>query len=104
MGVILKLTSSYYVQSKLYLSLSCKAKGGQHIGCETKTGDACSMPTKDGGKPCFDSSECEQECVAPPNCKNGETDVQGTCAERTHLTCGGVRSVKNSKCEAIMIN
>jgi len=94
------LTKSEYELAKK----DCEANGGQYWGCETLTGYACSMPTTDGGKLCSDSDDCEEECVAPPGCEIGETGVQGTCAERTYLVCGGVSSVENGICEPEMIS
>ena len=82
--------------------VECEDKGGQLIGCFTVTGYACSMPTADAGKPCSNSSECEEECVAPPGCPTGES-AQGTCAARSHLVCSGVQSVENGRCSAVMI-
>ena len=81
----------------------CESEGGQLIQCFTVTGYICSMPTKDGGKPCSDNSECEQECVAPPNCEFGNTNIRGACAERTHLVCDGVQGVEDGKCGAMVI-
>ena len=81
----------------------CESKGGQQVGCESLT-PTCSLPTKDGGKPCSDSDECEQECVAPPNCEIGKTNVKGTCAKRTFLVCDGVQRVEDGTCDAVMIS
>ena len=81
----------------------CESKDGKLIGCLTSTGYACSLPTKDGGTPCSDSVECEEQCVAPPNCDSGNANVIGTCAERTYLVCDGVQSVEDGKCGPITI-
>tara|TARA_Y100000310_G_C20668017_1_gene808685 strand:+ start:506 stop:871 length:366 start_codon:yes stop_codon:yes gene_type:complete len=83
---------------------NCESNGGQLIGCMTKTGYACSMPTNDGGKPCSDSNECEQECVAPENCEAGKTNIVGKCADRTFLICDGVSTVKNGVCGGFIIS
>ena len=78
-------------------------KGGELIGCETPSGNICSMPTSDGGKACSDSDECEEECVAPKNCARGAENVVGTCAQRTHLACHGVQTLEDGKCEPVLI-
>ncbi len=82
----------------------CESQGGELIGCETLTGFACSLPTGDGGTPCSNSDECEQQCVAPENCEPGDIDVEGICAEWTYLVCDGVQTIEDGQCEAIMIS
>ena len=43
----------------------CKARGGQWAGTESGRGriTGCILPTKDKGKPCNDSKDCEGPCV-----------------------------------------
>jgi len=90
--------STVVEKSESELEEECEAKNGQLIRCFTSTGYTCSLPTKDGGKPCSDSDECEQECVAPTNCESIKTNVKGTCAERTGLVCNGVQTFENGRC------
>tara|TARA_Y100000310_G_scaffold334233_1_gene413509 strand:- start:43444 stop:43782 length:339 start_codon:yes stop_codon:yes gene_type:complete len=80
----------------------CQEKKGELIPCLTDTGYACSEPTKDGGKSCKNSEECEAECVAPDNCAIGK-ETTGKCAERTMLVCQGVATVEDGKCGPMMI-
>ena len=80
----------------------CQEKKGQLVPCLIDTGYACSEPTKDGGKECQNSEECEAECVAPVNCED-KKEVTGKCADRTMLVCQGVATVENSKCGPVMI-
>jgi len=91
------------VNSEKESIVDCELRGGKVIGCESPSGKACSMPTKDGGESCSDSDECEQECVAPPDCEIGTSNIKGTCAERTHMVCNGVQTVEDGACDAVMI-
>jgi hypothetical protein len=43
---------------------SCEAQGGRWGPIGLSPEPVCVMPTKDAGKPCWDSSQCEGSCVA----------------------------------------
>jgi hypothetical protein len=59
----------------------CHARGGSWSREGRLQYLTCVMPTKDGGKVCSDSSECEQECLythGDPAAPGGQ--VKGRCA------------------------
>ncbi len=76
----------------------CEELGGRLVGCNTVAGVICSVPTTDAGKPCSSSSDCEEECVAPENCPEGQATTEGKCATRTNLACDSVQTVEEGLC------
>jgi hypothetical protein len=81
--------SEYEIQKE-----ECEAQGGELIPCLIEY--ACNFKASDAGKPCSSSSECEGECMAPPNCEIGSS-AQGTCSEDT--ACVGGQFVENGICQ-----
>lgn len=69
----------------------CKAQGGvwRKAGMAGQT--VCDLPTKDSGKVCSDSSECESICIVPNATANSPIGkpVQGHCYQSKLLlgTC-----------------
>lgn len=64
----------------------CKTLGGTWRRVGMRQLEACDIPTKDAGKACRDSRDCESVCVAPSGAKAGEP-VDGMCY-RSYLTVG----------------
>lgn len=69
----------------------CLVQGGVWLKAGMSGQEICDMPTKDAGKTCHDSSECQSICVAPnelPEQAFGSKAV-GSCYKSTLLlgTC-----------------
>jgi hypothetical protein len=65
---------------------SCEQKGGKW-GIWTEGGSTiCNLPTRDGGEPCKNSSECQVACEAPEGSGFGE-QVNGTCVKFQYQSC-----------------
>ena len=65
----------------------CEEAHGQWGGIELGMGQipGCNLPTKDGGKPCKDSSECEGGCIG----ESHAADKGGHCYQwKTFKGCG----------------
>jgi hypothetical protein len=79
---------------------SCLAAEGVWEASVIGGGYSCNMRTGDGGKPCFDSSECESLCIADLSevdlgaARAGrEIIANGTCSSwRINLDCNAVVS------------
>lgn len=66
---------------------ACKARGGEPVFVRFHL-QSCLWPTKDGGKACTDTSQCEGVCEAPFGTLLG-TRVTGTCAAKAADIRGG---------------
>ena len=66
---------------------ACKAKGGEPVFVRFHV-QSCLWPTKDGGKACTDTTECEGVCEAPFGTPLGSR-VAGTCASKAADIRGG---------------
>ena len=66
---------------------SCEAKGGEPVFVRFHV-QSCLWPTKDGGKACTDTTECEGVCEAPFGTPLGSR-VAGTCASKAADIRGG---------------
>ena len=65
----------------------CEAKGGEPVFVRFHL-QSCLWPTKDGGKACTDTAQCEGVCEAPFGTPLG-TGVTGTCASKAADIRGG---------------
>lgn len=63
----------------------CATVGGTWRKVGMLRTEACDIPTKDAGKACRDSAECESVCVADPDASGD--GVNGHCY-RSYLTVG----------------
>ncbi len=68
----------------------CEAKGGFWMGSQGGRGvtTGCDLPTRDAGKPCNDSSQCEGRCIPKGLTKNGVPqhafpNAQCVCSRRS---------------------
>ena len=66
---------------------ACEAKGGEPVFVRFHL-QSCLWPTKDGGKACTDTAQCEGVCEAPFGTLLG-TRVIGTCAAKAADIRGG---------------
>ena len=73
----------------------CVARGG-YIDLVTFNTEGCVVRTKDAGKSCGDSSECEGACLAPLNLEEG-TPATGTCAKDAGMFFGCTNIVTKGK-------
>lgn len=78
-------------QSPISNREQCKQQGGVWRNAGMANQAVCDIATKDAGKLCSDSSECESVCVvvgATPNSRFGQA-VQGHCYQSRQLlgTC-----------------
>ena len=64
----------------------CIARGG-YIDLVTFNTEGCVIRTKDAGKSCSDSSECDGACLAPLALAEG-TPAIGTCASEAGMFFG----------------
>ena len=62
----------------------------------------CDLKTKDSGKSCTDSSQCEGSCLAPSKATPG-TAAAGSCSEYV-ANFGNVTQVSNGKVEQINVD
>jgi hypothetical protein len=60
--------------------VACEAEGGRLAAGMSGEGP-CVFPTRDGGKPCRDTADCEFECWATTSVLPPGTLARGTCAE-----------------------
>ncbi|MFH1503331.1 MAG: hypothetical protein ABIE36_01590 [Candidatus Diapherotrites archaeon] len=88
--VLLLIVVAYLIYNKINLNNlkkmeeECEAKGGvwnHHIGFSGKWVNYCNLPTKDAGKWCNDSEQCESGlCAAPEEIEEDELGlINGTC-------------------------
>lgn len=80
---------------------NCIRKGGKW-GAVGKTGCGCFNKTSDANKSCSANKDCEGECLAPENAKEGE-DVIGKCS-RYGPTFGCHSVVKEGKAVTICLD
>ena len=73
----------------------CLARGG-HVDLVTFNTEGCVIRTKDAGKPCSDSSECDGACLAPIDQAEG-SPAAGTCASEKGMFFGCVNIVSKGK-------
>ena len=73
----------------------CLARGG-YIDLVTFNTEGCVIRTKDAGKPCSDSSECDGACLAPIDQAEG-SPAAGTCASEKGMFFGCVNIVSKGK-------
>lgn len=80
---------------------SCVSKGGKW-GSSGKAGCRCFEKTKDANKSCTANKDCEGECLAPENSKEGE-NILGKCSEYSP-TFGCHSVVKDGKVMTICLD
>ena len=73
----------------------CLASGG-YIDLVTFNAEGCVVRTKDAGRPCLDSSECEGACLAASDLAEGVA-ATGTCAAEAGMFFGCVNIVTKGK-------
>jgi len=68
----------------------CLATGGTWEKVGWAQTSRCVRPTKDAGKPCSDSSECEVACMAKKKSVEVANDLKGHCAatDNPFANCG----------------
>jgi hypothetical protein len=64
------------------LRAECAAKGGTISTAGLAAKPHCVLPTRDAGKPCTSSSQCEAGCIAPKSAPPN-TSATGRCKENT---------------------
>lgn len=82
---LLVVTSVFVVPSLSKANWVCSLRGGEieYIGWGDRV---CTFPSRDGGKLCTDSSQCESGCyVSSPE------DTEGRCGSRTPDSGIGMR-------------
>lgn len=87
-GIVFLGSILYLVYTSYISGWVCKLSGGGYW----KVRGVCVYDTKDAGKLCSDSSECESYCMAPGGSDIGAEAI-GKCLERTDANC--IKEVKN---------
>lgn len=59
---------------------NCEAQGGTWGRFGTYEGNICRLATRDGGRPCMDSSQCESACFTDQTLEKN-VKVSGKCFE-----------------------
>lgn len=82
LGVLLTL-SLIFTGCSNSEKIECENQGGEYIEQGLSQSLTCVMPTKDFGKECIDSSECEGLCISENN--------KGVCSEKdTNFGCNEI--------------
>ena len=78
-----------HADSQIISEEKCKAAGGDWNTFNTIK--VCDMPTKDAGRPCSDTKDCQSVCITSDKTPS-DTKVTGKCFARTSTigTCTNI--------------